>query len=104
KPIGGSDTCEDVQGGLDKALKFNSTKSSTSPAAQIIVWVGDAPDHTPFCSGGCDDKHPRGLPDVPLMENLINEIKNRGIFLLLSDFNSDVQTMLKNIEAIYKKR
>jgi uncharacterized protein YegL len=101
---GGADECEDVQGGLDKALKLNWTKDGSSRAAQILVWVGDAPGHTLFCSGGtAGDSYPGGLPDVPLMENLIQQIKNRGLFLLLSDFTANVQTMLKNIEAIYKR-
>ena len=100
---GGGDTCEDVQGGLNAALRLNWTKEASSRAAQILVWIADAPGHTPFCSGGCDDSYPGGLPDVPSMETLINEIKDRGIFLLLSDFTSLVHPMLENIEAIYKK-
>ncbi|CAF1083647.1 unnamed protein product, partial [Didymodactylos carnosus] len=100
---GGADECEDVQGGLEKALKLNWAKNSSSRAAQILVWVGDAPGHTPFCSGTAGDSFPGGLPDVPLMETLIHEIKNRRLFLLLSDFTANVQTMLQNIEGIYKR-
>ncbi|CAF4799722.1 unnamed protein product, partial [Rotaria sp. Silwood2] len=40
---GGADLCEDVQGGLDKALKFSWKKDGSSRAAQILVWVGDCP-------------------------------------------------------------
>ncbi|UJR19122.1 hypothetical protein I4U23_022252 [Adineta vaga] len=101
---GGADECEDVQGGLNKALRLNWTKDKSSRAAQILVWVGDAPGHMPFCSGGtAGDSYPGGLPDVPLMENLVEEIKTRGFFLLLSDFTANVQAMLRNIETIFKK-
>ncbi|CAF1665116.1 unnamed protein product, partial [Adineta ricciae] len=101
---GGADECEDVQGGFDKALKLSWTKDKSSRAAQILVWVADAPGHTPFCSGGtAGDSHPGGLPDVPRMETLVEEIKNRGYFLLLSDFTANVQAMLRNIEAIFQR-
>ncbi|CAF4200932.1 unnamed protein product, partial [Rotaria sp. Silwood2] len=65
---GGADLCEDVQGGLDKALKLNWTKDNSSRAAQILVWVGDCPGHTPFCHNGGSgwDSYLGGLPDVPL--------------------------------------
>ncbi|CAM4842598.1 unnamed protein product [Rotaria magnacalcarata] len=104
QPSGGGDLCEDVQGGFDKALKLNWTKNTMSRAAQILVWVGDAPGHTPFChNGGSDwDSYLGGLPDVPLMKDLVNGIKNRGIFLLLSDFTDNVRTMIENIEQIYR--
>ncbi|CAF3715926.1 unnamed protein product [Rotaria socialis] len=99
---GGADECEDVQGGLEKALQLSWAKDKSSRAAQILVWLGDAPGHTPFCSGGAGDSYPGGLPDVPLMADLINKIKDRGIFLLLSDFTANVQTMIENIEKIYR--
>ncbi|CAF2742626.1 unnamed protein product [Rotaria sp. Silwood2] len=101
---GGADLCEDVQGGLDKALKLNWTNDNSSRAAQILVWVGDCPGHTPFCHNGGSgwDSYLGGLPDVPLMTDLINDIKKRGIFLLLSDFTDYVKTMIENIEKIYR--
>ncbi|CAF4647404.1 unnamed protein product, partial [Didymodactylos carnosus] len=75
---GGGDLCEDVQGGLDKALKLSWTKDRDSRAAQILIWVGDCPGHTPFCHNGGSgwDHYLGGLPDVPLMTDLITEIKN----------------------------
>lgn len=106
KATGGDDLCEDVQGGLAKALQLNWTKDNKSRPAQILVWVGDYPGHTEFChnQGSKWDKHLNGLPDVPLMTTIINEIKDRGIFLLLSDFTEQVQIMLQNIEQIYKNQ
>ncbi|CAM4838498.1 unnamed protein product, partial [Rotaria magnacalcarata] len=101
---GGGDTFEDVQGGFDKALKLSWRAGSSSRTAQIVVWIADTPGHTPFCSCGCDDEYPGGLPDVPSMESFIHQIKNREIFLLLSDFTPIVHSMLISIEAIYKRK
>jgi hypothetical protein len=70
----------------------------------MIVWVGDCPGHTEFCHNkGRDwDKHLNGLPDVRPMKEIIMEIKDRGIFLLLSKFTEYVDFMLTNIEKIFK--
>ncbi|CAF1273951.1 unnamed protein product, partial [Didymodactylos carnosus] len=99
---GGGDLCEDVQGGLDKALKLNWTKGDR--VAKILVWVGDCPGHTPFCHNGGPgwDSYLGGLPDVRLMTDIIRDIKDQNIFLLLSDFTQYVEIMLHNIETIYK--
>jgi hypothetical protein len=70
----------------------------------MIVWVGDYPGHTKFChnEGHRWDKYLAGLPDVRPMQEIIMEIKNRGIFLLLTKFTNEVEFMLTNIEKIFK--
>ncbi|CAF3337974.1 unnamed protein product [Rotaria sp. Silwood2] len=115
KPIANNDVCDDVQGGLEKALGLSWTrtaenhssirnKDKSSCAAQMIIWVGDCPRHTAFChdKGTTWDKHLTGLPDVRPMKEIIMEIKDRGIFLLLSKFTKHVDFMFKNIEKIFK--
>ncbi|CAF3998832.1 unnamed protein product, partial [Rotaria sp. Silwood1] len=115
KPIANDDVCEDVQGGLEKALGLSWTrtpenhssirnKDKSSCAAQMIIWVGDCPGHTAFChdKGTTWDKHLTGLPDVRPMKEIIMEIKDRGIFLLLSKFTKHVDFIFKNIEKIFK--
>ncbi|CAF5174841.1 unnamed protein product, partial [Rotaria sp. Silwood1] len=90
KPIANDDVCEDVQGGLEKALGLSWTRSpenhssirnkdKSSCAAQMIIWVGDCPGHTAFChdKGTTWDKHLTGLPDVRPMKEIIMEIKDR---------------------------
>ena len=70
----------------------------------MIVWVGDYPGHTDFChdKGNDWDNYLTGLPDVRPMKEIIMEIKNRGIFLLLSKFTYEVEFMLRNIEKVFK--
>ena len=70
----------------------------------MIVWVGDCPGHTKFChdKGDTWDKYLNGLPDVRPMEEIIKDIKDRGIFLLLTKFTKYVDFMFTNIEKIFK--
>ncbi|UJR09469.1 hypothetical protein I4U23_013707 [Adineta vaga] len=115
KPIANDDICEDVQGGLEKALRLSWTpipknpssirnKDKPSRAAQMIIWVGDCPGHTAFChdKGSVWDKHLDGLRDVRPMKEIIMEIKERDIFLLLTKFTDYVDFMFTNIEQIFK--
>ena len=103
RATGGDDICEDVQGGLEQALKLSWTRDPTRPVARILVWIGDCPGHTNFChdQGKKWDKYLDGLPGVPQMNELIRQIKDRGIFLLLLEFTNHVKFMLSNIEKIF---
>ncbi len=71
----------------------------------MIVWVGDFPGHTKFChnQGIRWDRYLDGLPDVRPMQEIIKDIRDRGIFLLLSKFTEHVEFMLTNIETIFKE-
>ncbi|CAF3359155.1 unnamed protein product [Rotaria socialis] len=99
-PLSDTDLCEDVPGGLDKALQLGRAKENSSRAAQILVWIGDCPGHASFCHNGGASwyQHLNGLSDVSLITEIINDINSRGIFLLLSDFTPYVQIMPENSE------
>ncbi|CAF3689454.1 unnamed protein product [Rotaria sp. Silwood1] len=105
---GGADLCEDVQGGLDKALKLSWTKDGSSRAAQILVWVGDCPGHTSFCHNGGSgwDSYLGGLPDVPLMLTGILIIAFfLGLFLtvVLSDMENNDLDFIDDNHLISKR-
>ena len=61
-------------------------KNSEHPVAKILVWIGDCPGHTEFChnKGKEWDNHLDGLSDVPLMSDLIKQIKDEmNIFIVI---------------------
>lgn len=96
---GGRDWPEDVQGGLDQALKATWSPNSIKQA----FLIADAPGHGVDISGDpiCDE-YPGGSPDGFNIRNQMHEFANRRINLTIVKVNEDCNLMFDVMQNAYK--
>jgi len=95
---GGRDWPEDVQGGLDKALKANWSANSIKQA----FLIADAPGHGVEISGDaiCDE-YPKGSPDGFDIKNQMHQFANRRINFTIVKVNEDCNLMFNVMQNAY---
>jgi len=90
RPIGNSDTPEDVAGGMNQALTGAKWNSST----KLVVHIGDAPCHgRKYHTYG--DNHPSGCPcpDGDAPERIIEKLVAKGVDYYFGEINSSTRRM-----------
>ncbi|XP_062502325.1 uncharacterized protein LOC134179445 [Corticium candelabrum] len=100
---GGGDECEDIQGGLDVALKFGWT--TTDSEARFIVLIADAPGHGRFCHAGDrgDGHYPGGIPGSPQMADIMNRMAKQRIHFMFVKINNSTDYMIRQMEGVYNR-
>lgn len=92
---GGGDTCEDVIGGLAKALNMRFRYTN-----KLIIWCGDAPAHgRQYHGGSCTDDFPNGGFDGEQNgETVLRGLVQQGIQLHFLKMNSTTDTMIEKFK------
>jgi hypothetical protein len=93
---GGADTPEDVQGGLNHALRMEWTEGSIK---QLFL-ICDAPGHGKDIWDG-DDSYPKGSPDGYKIQDQMQEFAKRRINFNLVRVNPSVDKMVGVMRANY---
>ncbi len=89
--IGGADTCEDVFGGIDRALELN-WKFKT----RMILHFADAPCHgLEYHDDDCSDDHPYGDPNGLAIEGLLDEMMSKEIQYKFYHLNDSTRKMIE---------
>jgi len=96
---GGRDWPEDVQGGLNQALKASWSANSIKQA----FLIADAPGHGVDISGDpvCDE-YPKGSPDGFKIGDQMREFANRKINFTIVKVNEDCNLMFNVMQNAYK--
>lgn len=94
-PEGGGDTCEDVIGGLAKALNMRFKYTN-----KLIIWCGDAPAHgRQYHDGSCTDDFPNGgFNGEQNGETVLRGLVQQGIQLHFLKINSTTDTMIEKFK------
>ena len=99
---GGADACEDIVGGLQKAVEQKWREDST----KVAVLVADCPCHGSEYhplnySNYCSDHYPDGDPEGRDMEDYITRIAKLGVDLYAIKITTDTDKMYKILSKCY---
>ena len=96
---GGDDTAEHLAWGFEKAVEMNWNSN-----ARFSVLVTDAPCHgLKYHEKKLFDNYPQGVPNSKNIEDLVEEMANKGISLLCIKLKNDTDIMYNLFDNIYKK-
>jgi len=97
KAHGGADTCEDMAGGLRKALDL-----SWMAASKVIFLIADAPCHGKEYHENCNDNHPRGDTSGLSMRKMTEEARDKRIQLISIRLNESTDKLFKIMKSHYE--
>ncbi|KAF0504363.1 kinase-like protein [Gigaspora margarita] len=92
---GGSDTPEDILGGLNAAI----TEMSWSNTTRVLVHIGDAPPHGRRFTN-LDDDYPDGDPNGLTAESVLKKMQLKNILYYFGKINNSTDVMLNVFREI----
>ncbi|CAD8067314.1 unnamed protein product [Paramecium sonneborni] len=91
---GGGDAAEDIRGGIKQMVQLEWIKQF-----KLAILICDAPTHGQRYNGGVSDRYPK--EDI---EDAINLLIEKNIFLLAIQFQKTTQIMFEEIKKIYQAK
>lgn len=101
--VGGSDTAEDVAGGMYNILaQFREPNPDSADPTRVLLFVADAPAHgARYHTPTVGDRYPKGDPDGRDLFDIVRHLAEMGVDMTLFRINASVDKMIEEVASAY---